>query len=234
MNVLGVIPARGGSKGVTRKNLRLIADEPLIKYSIDAALDSKLLTNFLTTTEDMEIASVAESFGSDVLIRPKELADDDSPMVPVIIHALEHTENRFGIQYDAIVLIQPPAPIRTGNDIDEVIKMIRADSAVEGIISVCDTDDTHPARMYELTDDEWMKPLWQEWETMQRQNLPRVYYRNGSIYAVKRDVLLEKRTLMPERKKAYVMPRKYFANIDDERDLLITDKLVREWKDGNL
>src|SRR5438874_6705570 len=92
MRTLGVIPARGGSKGVPRKNVRLVAGEPLLAYSIVAARESTLLTSFLTTTDDDEIMDVARSLGSPVLRRPADLARDETPMVPVLLHALEHAE----------------------------------------------------------------------------------------------------------------------------------------------
>jgi len=234
MRVLGVIPARGGSKGVVGKNIRLVGGEPLIVYSIQAAKESQSLTYFLTTTDSEEIAEIARRYGSPVLMRPIELAQDGTPMVPVIFHALEHAERKLGIQFDAIVLLQPPAPIRTGTDIDSIIQILREDPDVECVISVCPMEDVHPARMYRLNKGGWMDPLWPEWETAQRQDLPVVYYRNGSLYAVYRSVLVEQRTLMSKHKKAYVMPREHLVNIDDERDLIISDVLVRLWKEGRL
>jgi len=234
MRVIGIIPARGGSKGVPRKNLRLVAGLPLIVYAIQAAQESKLLTAFLTTTDDPEIAEVARRFGSPVLLRPSELARDDTPMVPVLLHALEHAEKDAGMPYDAIVLLQPTSPIRTGADIDAVIRILDQDPTVESVISVCPMDDVHPARMYKVHEDGWMEPLWPEWETAQRQELPVVYYRNGAIYACRRDLLVNRHTIMGHRKKAYIMPRERLANINDERDLLIADLLVRLWKEGQL
>ena len=234
MNVLGIIPARGGSKGVAGKNIRLVAGDPLIAYSIRTAQESRFLTHFLTTTDDAGIAEVAERYSSPVLIRPSELAQDDTPVVSAVLHALEYAEQETGELYDIIILLQPTSPIRQGTDIDAVIQMFEKDSELEGVISVCAMHDIHPARMYNLDEDGWMAPLWSEWETTRRQDLPAIYYRNGAIYAVRRSTLIEKRTLMSKRKKAYVMPVERLANIDDERDLVITSALVQMWKDGQL
>jgi CMP-N-acetylneuraminic acid synthetase len=231
---LGVIPARGGSKGVLHKNVRLVAGEPLVAYAIRTAQESRRLTAFLTTTDDDEIAEVARRCGSPVLRRPPELAQDDTPMVPVLLHALEHAERQAGAPYDTIVLLQPPAPIRAGEDIDAIVRMLEKDPTVESVISVSPMEDVHPARMYRLDAEGWMEPLWPEWETAQRQELPIVYYRNGALYAVRRWVLVEKHTVVGHCKKAYVMPRERLANIDDERDLIITDLLVRLWKEERL
>lgn len=234
MRVLGVIPARGGSKGVRRKNVRLVGGEPLIAYAIRAARESRLLTAFLTTTDDDEVAEVASRYGSPVVRRPQGLAGDETPIVPVLLHALEHAEREAGLRYDAVVLLQPPAPIRTGEDVDAVIGMLEKDPTVESVISVCSMEDTHPARMYRLGAEAWMEPLWSEWETAHRQDLPAVYHRNGALYAVRRRVLVEERAVMSRRKKAYVMPRERLANIDDERDVMVVDLLVRLWKEGRL
>lgn len=230
MNTLAIIPARGGSKGVPRKNLRMVAGQPLISYAIQAARQSIRLTSFVVTTDSEEIASVAREYEALTLLRPPELAQDGTPMLPVALHTLEQVEKTTDEHFDAILLLQPTSPIREGRDIDGVIAILEDDPAVDGVISVCPMDDTHPARMYAVDDSGWMNPLWLEWETMQRQRLPVVYYRNGSIYAVRRSALLEQQTLMPARKKAYIMPREWLANIDDERDLIIADALVRLWK----
>ncbi len=234
MKTLGIIPARGGSKGVRRKNVRLIAGEPLIAYAIRAAQESRKLTNFLTTTDDDEIAELAGVYGSPLLCRPPELAQDDTPMAPVLIHALAHAEREAGERYDAIVLLQPTSPIRTGEGVDAVIMMLANDPAVDSIISVSPMNDVHPARMYRLDEESRMQSLWPEWEMAQRQELPAVYYRNGALYATRRSVLVEQKTVIGKRKKAYVIPSKFLLNIDDERDLLIAEPLVQLWKQRRL
>ncbi len=232
MKVIGIIPARGGSKGVLRKNIRIVAGEPLIAYAVKAARESELLTAFIVSTDDKEIAGIAGHYGSPVFIRPPKLAQDDSPMVATVQNALEYAEKKSG-KFDAIVLIQPTSPIRTGSDIDAVIRLLGKDSAVEGVISVCPMQEIHPARMYRLNSENQMESIHAELETRQRQDLPTVYYRNGALYAVQRSVLFEQNTLMPQNKKAYIMPLEHLANIDDERDLIITDTLVRLWKEKN-
>lgn len=234
MRSLGVIPARGGSRAVPRKNLREVAGEPLIAYAIRTAQDSQLLTAFLTTTDDVEIAEAAARLGSRVLRRPPELARDDTPMVPVLLHALEWAEAQAGARYDALVLLQPTAPIRTGEDVDGAIALLRDDPDVDAVISVCPMDDVHPARMYRVDAHGYMEPLEPEWERAQRQELPVVYYRNGAIYACRRELLVGEGTVLGGRRKAYVMPRERLANVDDERDLAIADVLVRLWKEGRL
>lgn len=233
MKALAIIPARGGSKGVTDKNIRLVAGKPLIAYAIECAKESYKLTKTVVSTDSTAIAAVANRYSAEVLMRPEDLAQDDTPMPPVLIHALQELAHR-GEHFDLIVLLQVTSPIRTGEDVDKVITMFESDASLEGVISVVQMDDVHPARMYTLTEDNWMKPFLDQGEELRRQDLPVVYYRNGCIYAVRTEVLLQQKTLMPAIKKAYVMPAKYLANVDDERDLIITDTLVGLWKSGKL
>lgn len=227
MRVLGVIPARGGSKGVPRKNLRPVAGEPLVAHAIRAARDSKRLSAFLTTTDDDEIAEVAAGCGSPVLRRRPDLAADDTPMVDVVLDALAHAEREAGEEYDAVVLLQPTSPVRTGKDIDASLEILEGDPETEAVISVVPTEDEHPARMYRMDRPGELEPFWPAFETAQRQDMPVLYYRNGAIYAVRRSVLVEKRTVMGDRKRPYVMSRDRLANVDDERDLVIADAVVR-------
>lgn len=231
MKVLAIIPARGGSKGVRDKNIRDVAGQPLITYAVEAAQQSKRITKTLVSTDSEKIASVVRQAGGDVMMRPGELAEDNSPVVQVINYVLEKLKS-VNEEFDVIVLLQPTSPIRTGQNIDEVIAMFD-DQKVEGVISVVPMDDVHPARMY-TTDDGWMKPFIETGETAQRQDLPVVYYRNGCIYAVRTSVFFKEKTLMVKQKKAYVMKREHLANIDDERDLIIADVLVNMWKSGKL
>ena len=230
IRTLGVIPARGDSKGIPRKNLRDVAGEPLIGHAIRAAQASLLLTTFLTTTDDAEIAEVAQRLGSPVLRRPAELASDDASVISVLLHAVEHAEQKSGVPYPIILLLQPTSPMRTGGDIDAVIEMLAEDPTLESVISVCRVEDSHPARMYRFDAEGLMVPVWPEWETARRQEMPVVYHRNGALYACRRDVLMERHTIMGEKKRAYVMPRDCCANIDDEVDILFADLLMRRWK----
>lgn len=233
MKVLAIIPARGGSKGVRDKNIREVGGQPLITYAIEAALQSKKLTRVVVSTDSPKIAAVAKSAGVEIMMRPDTLAEDHSPIKEVIEYVLHELKSANAEEFDLIVLLQPTSPIRTGENIDEVITMFK-ENAVDGVISVVPMDDVHPARMYTTDREQWMKPFLDSGETLQRQELPVVYYRNGCIYAVRTEAFFKEKTLMVRRKKAYVMKREHLANIDDERDLIIADVLVKMWKAGTL
>lgn len=233
MKVLGIIPARGGSKGVKDKNIRQVAGKPLIAYAIDCARESRLLSKTIVSTDSLAIAEFARSLECEVMMRPPELARDETPMPPVLIHVLKELEDQ-GEQYDLVILLQVTSPIRTGEDVDNVISMFEQSPNLEGVISVVPMDDVHPARMYTLGQGQWIFPFLENGEEARRQDLPVVYYRNGCIYAIRTQALLEKKSLMVKNKKAYVMPARHLANVDDERDLIIADVLVKLWKEGKL
>lgn len=224
MRIVGIIPGRGGSKGVTRKNTRLIAGEPLIAYTICAAQQSKLLTTFLTTTDDDEIAEVARLHGSPVLRRPSELAQDDTPMVQVVQHTLMTFEQARQAKFNYIVVLQPTVPLRTAEDIDHALNIL-INSKADSVVSVYKVFDHHPARMYRLK-GERLVPYAPEPLTRLRQELPPVYHRNGAIYACKRSII-EDETLIGPDTRPYIMPRERSVNIDDELDLAFAEFLMR-------
>jgi len=227
--VLGIIPARGGSKGVVRKNIRVVAGRPLIAYVIDAAKTSRRLSQFVVSTDDEEIAGVARSLGCNVVIRPEDLAADDTPMLPVVRHALRTVEQSHEIRFDYGVILQPTTPLRIGEDIDQAMEILiktRADS----VISVYRVLDRHPARMYRL-DDGRLVPYATEPPGRLRQDLPPVYHRNGAIYAFRRTLLDENETLIGENTRPYLMPPERSINIDEEIDLLLADLMIRKARD---
>lgn len=233
MKALAVIPARGGSKGVVDKNIRLLDGKELVSYAVECALSSGKVTRTIVSTDSQRIASVAAKYKADVMIRPNELATDTVSVVSAIDHVLLELE-KVGLAFDLIVLLQPTSPIRTSEDVDNVISMFEADDTLEGVISVVDVSEVHPARMYTLDKGNWMKSLEVELETTRRQSLPPVYYRNGCIYAVRTEVFKRTRSVMASKKKAYIMPYSWLLNIDHERDFVVGESLMKLWKAGNL
>ena len=217
MRVLGLIPARGGSKGVPRKNVKLLAGKPLIGYSIEAALQSKAIDACIVSTEDAEIASVAREFGAEVLLRPPELARDETAMPEVIQHVLK---NR-GEAFDVMILLQPTCPQRTASDIDSALELF-SNPEIQSVISVVRVEDQHPARMYEIIDDR-LQPLDPELLGARRQDLPPVYHRNGAIYACRITHFQNTGLLWDERPFPFIMPRERSINIDDSFDFQLAE-----------
>lgn len=228
MNTLGVIPARGGSKSVPRKNITLVHGKPLIAYTIEAAQRSRLLTHFLVSSDDAEIIAVARQYGAPVpFVRPAELATDTAPSLPVVQHAVGEMERLHGVTYDVVVLLQPTTPLRLPEDIDAALEKLAATGA-DSVISVCDVGAYHPARMRQIVDDRLVElPIREPKEMARRQDLPPVHIRNGAIYAVRRDVVMLQNTMSGKDCRAYIMPEERSVNVDSMLDLLLAEILLR-------
>jgi CMP-N-acetylneuraminic acid synthetase len=217
MKILGVIPARGGSKGVYKKNIKLLNGKPLIAYTIEAAIDSNL-TKVVVSTDDQEIAAVAKSYGAEVpFIRPDHLATDSAKSMPVILHALKFVEQLDEEKYDAVLMLQPTTPFRTTKDINEAIAILESTNA-DSVISVVDVEGHHPARMKFLDNGKLIDPPFCEsYENQPRQELQAMYIRNGAIYLTKRDTLLNN-SFKGNDCIALIMPASRSVNIDTELD----------------
>jgi len=228
MRILGIIPARGGSKGVPRKNIKPIGDKPLIAYTIEAAAKSKL-TRTVVSTDDEEIAKVAREWGGDVpFLRPAELATDLANAIPVMQHALKTVEEQEGQQYDAIMMLQPTTPFRRPQDIDEAISILTSTGS-DSVISVVDVDGHHPARMKYVEDGRIIDPPFCEaYENQPRQELRKIYIKNGAIYLTRRDTLL-KNSFKGADCRALIMPAQISANIDNIDDFRYAEWLYKEY-----
>lgn len=227
MEVLGLVPARGGSKGIRRKNLRLLAGHPLIHHTLEAARASELVTRILVSTEDEEIAAVARREGIEVLRRPDRLARDDSPMVPVLQHALVSLKGRGSYRPDIVALLQPTAPLRGPEHIDGALRLL-LESEANSVVSVCRVPGHyHPAWQLTRGDDGdlqlWIgKPL--DEIVPRRQELSQTYTRNGAVYAIRTSSFLQEKTLYSRPCLGFVMPSSASVNVDD-----LSDFALAEW-----
>ena len=214
MRVLGLIPARGGSKSIPRKNLVDLGGVPLIQWTIQAALGSNLERVVVSTDED-EIAEISKSLGAEVPFkRPAELSSDQTLSIDVVLHALDVLEEDF----DAVMMLQPTSPFRTSIDIEGAIKIIDGASSV---ISVVPVEGTHPARMKFVEDGVLIDPPFAETiENMPRQELRPMYIRNGAIYLT-RISDLRHRTFKGALSRALIMPKERSINIDTGFDLAL-------------
>ena len=226
MRVLVIIPARGGSKGVPQKNIKLLGGKPLIAHAIECALASKKATKVVVSTDDDAIASAANQYPIEVIKRPSELAEDDSNVVTAVTYTYDYLKEDF----DVIVLLQPTAPLRTSADLDAVIDLLEKNINTDGVISVVPMDDVHPARMYDLNETQQLVPLIENGETLRRQDLKPVYYRNGCFYAVRTKAFYEQQSFMVAHKLAFVMNPNWLINIDNQRDFQLATLLYEDWK----
>jgi CMP-N,N'-diacetyllegionaminic acid synthase len=228
LKVLGIIPARGGSKGITRKNLVRLAGRPLLHFTIRAAQGSKRLSRAILSSEDDEINALGRSLGMDVpFVRPMELATDAASSVTVAKHALQFAENEEGKQYDAVCLLQPTCPLRVASDIDTAIEILESSDA-DAVVSLTQVEEPHPLKMMILNGG-LVHPLFPDrWrETLRRQDLPPTFCLNGAIYCTRRAVLIERGSLWGKRTLAYIMPAERSVNIDSLLDLKLAECLLK-------
>jgi len=228
MKVTAIIPARGGSKGVPGKNKKEIDGKPLLSYSIEAALQSKLLSEIWVSSDDEAILAIAKQF-SQIKIHRRNVAHatDQSPVTDTVKEILGQSV------CDAVMLLQPTAPIRTGENIDKAIQLMEADDQINSVISVVAMNDIHPARMYWAKEHRLISIL-PEFEQTRRQDIPPAYYRNGSIYLTRKTAFDVNHSLMVKPTAPYIMPLDWLLNIDENRDLIIAEALIPAWKKGLL
>ena len=222
MRVLGVIPARGGSKGIAKKNIVDICGKPLIAYSIDAASRSQRLSTFIVSTDSDEIADVAIGYGALAPFRrPAEISNDIASSFDVIMHALDFMEAETNSIYDAVMLLQPTTPMLTAATIDAAILQL-SNCDCDSVVSVVDVGANHPYRMYELDDKNTLVGLLaNEDPMMPRQKLPKVYIRSGDVYVTRRECLMQKLSLIGNASKAILIKPEDTVNIDTVEDLMI-------------
>jgi len=230
VSVLAVIPARGGSKGLPRKNVLPLAGKPLIAHTLSAAQGAKLLDRTVISTDDDEIAEVCREYGGETPFkRPQELAKDDTLIYPVLTHAVKWLQEHEGYVPDYVMLLQPTSPLRTSQDIDDAISKA-LDKDADGIVGLCHAD-SHPYMVMRLDDDgaisQFMKldaPLAERYS--RRQDLPDAYCINGAIYLARRQFLISKETFYSDRTFAHIMPPERSVDIDSELDLRLAELIL--------
>ena len=231
MKIVAIIPARGGSKSVPRKNITDVGGKPLIGFTIEEALKSNKVNEVVVTTDDEEIAEIARNFGASVpFMRPKELATDTAETAPAVLHCLRELEARKNVQYDAVLLLQPTTPFRKTQHIDDAITMMEKE-ACDSVVSVVSVGANHPFRMKRLVGKRLINYLDQGFEDMRpRQSLPPVYIRNGAIYLTSRKTLVELGTLVGSHCLGLEMNAEDSINIDDPLDLQLARLCMDEKK----
>ena len=222
MTTFALIPARGGSKGIPRKNVRPIAGKPLIAWTIEAARAARGIDTVVVTTEDAEIADVARSWGAEIpFLRPAELAADETPGVDPVLHAIEMLP-----EHDAVVLLQPTSPLRTAADIEGLLALV-AQADAPSAVSICEPD-SHPSWMYRLDEDGRLAPLLQIPPAARRQDLPPVYSLNGAIYYARTAWLRERRNFLGAETVGYRMPGERSVDIDGPLDWRLAELLLAD------
>ena len=228
MKVLATICARGGSKGVSGKNIRLLGGKPMIVHTIEVIQRCKTIERVIVSTDDTEIARIARVSGAEVpFMRPQELATDDSPKLPVIKHAVGFMEAELAYSPDIVVDLDPTSPLRTEKDVENCIMMV--EEGADNVFSVNEARRNPYFNMVEITGGKvrLVKSLSQA--VSGRQAAPRVYDMNASIYVWKRDALMNNDSIFLENTRVYIMPR-WTIDADDKTDFEFIEFILSKGK----
>lgn len=230
MTTLVLIPARGQSKGVPRKNIKLLGGRPLLEYTAQTALALTRASSVVLSTDDEEIAEVGRRCGLRVpFLRPTELARDDTPTLPVIRHAFDWLESR-GERYDALCLLQPTTPLRRTEDVDACIELLD-ESGADAVVTVLLVPARHNPHWVYFQDETGALRLstGEASPITRRQDLPPAYHREGSVYVTRRDVVMEGNSLFGRRLLGYPIDPSSTVDIDTPDDWARAEMMVERW-----
>jgi CMP-N-acetylneuraminic acid synthetase len=223
--ITAIIPARGGSKGVPKKNIRLLAGKPLIAYTIEAAQKSKYINEIIVSTEDREIAKVSEALAVSVMPRPKKLARDNTSTIEVVLHTLTVLRKKQGYIPNLTIVLQPTSPLRTAKDIDAAINIFLKNN-FGSLVSVC--QPTHSPYWNFRIDKGFLEPVFnRKYLEMRRQDLPPLYFSNGAIYLSTPKNFQKHKSLYCPRMGSYLMSSWASIQIDSEIDFLLAEIVIK-------
>lgn len=225
--ILCIIPARGGSKGVPRKNLRNLGNKPLIQWTIDEAKKSKYIDCIVVSTEDKEIEQICVKLEVEVIKRPMELAKDDSPTIDSVLYTLNTLESDEKYIFEYVLLLQCTSPFRTVTDIDRAIETLLKDRKFKSLISV--TKEVHPPWWLKtIADDGTIKDFisYNKKEFSRRQSFPPVYRLNGAIYISETHELKKNQSFETDKTLAYIMNNYSSIDIDAEEDFRWAEHMI--------
>jgi len=224
--IVAIIPARGGSKGLTRKNIIDLAGKPLIAWTIEAALKSKYITKTIVSSEDEEILNFSKNYGAEIIKRPDNLASDTATSESVVDHTIDFLQCN-GEEFDILVLLQPTSPLRTSIDIDSAFETM-FDNNSTAIISVFETDNK-TLKSFKYGVNGYIEGISNnKYPFMRRQDLPKTYMPNGAIYIVNINAFRISKGFMTDRTSCYVMPITRSLDIDTELDLRSIERIIKK------
>ncbi len=225
--IIGIIPARGGSKGLPGKNIKNLAGKPLIAWSIEQAKKSKLIDKLIVNTDSKEIAKIVQKYGAEVpFLRPKELARDKSSIYDAIFHSLDWFKKN-GSNFDIVVLLEPTSPLRRENDIDNAIKLfLKNYKQADSLVSVGEVHLENPSMTLKI-DGKYTKP-YMKTDFSRRQELPKVYFPYGVIYLSKVKMLEKYRKFYQKRTIPYLIERWQNYEVDDIYDFTCIEAVLKQ------
>lgn len=236
LNVLAVITARGGSKGLPGKNIKDLNGKPLIAWSIEECKKSKYITDLIVSTDDAEIAEVAKTWGGEVpFLRPAELAEDSTPHLPVMQHATDFMEQQKGTQYDYVVIIQPTSPFRKAEYIDNLIDVIIEEGATSGVTVFEIEGKWHPIKMKRMKGnfiEDYCVP--EAKSGVRRQEYERVYKRSSDVFITDREFLMEKDEIYTDKMVGYIVSSERAIDIDTIEDWKRAEEIAKRILNGEI
>jgi N-acylneuraminate cytidylyltransferase len=230
--ILALVPARGGSKTIPRKNIRPLAGHPLLAYSVAAGLQAESVTRVVVSTDDEEIANIARQYGAEVpFMRPANLAEDETPDLPVFEHALNWLMEEQGYEPEVILQLRPTSPIRPLNCVDQAVEILLAHPEADSVRGVVPSGQ-NPFKMWRLSEDGRLDPIlrWGDEESynMPRQKLPQTFWQTGHIDAIRPETVLVKGSMSGEVIMPLMLDPKYTVDIDTLRDWERTEWLLQQ------
>lgn len=231
--ILAIIPARGGSKGLPQKNIKLLNGKSLIAWTIEHAKASKYIDEICVSTDYKEIADVAEQFGVKVPeLRPAKLAEDTTSSMDVVDYILESYDSK-GLEFDILILLEPTSPLRKIVDIDNAIELLMQNYSADGVVSVGAIQTEHPMIVKKVNEDGKLEPYIEDVKKIfQRQQADKAYFPYGVIYMIKTDIFKQKKMFHTENVIPYFIERWQNYEIDDICDFICIENILKAKNEG--
>lgn len=230
--IIAIIPARGGAKGIPKKNIRILAGKPLIVYTINSALQSKYVTRIVVSTDSKEVSDISISAGAEVIKRPKKFAKDFSPTQQAVDHVIDYLARNEKYKPDVVLLLQPTSPLRTAKDIDQALDIFFKNTC-ESVISICELEHS-PHWSFKIK-EKYLKPVFDsKYLNQRRQDLPKAYIPNGAIFISTPGNLFKYKSFFCERVLPYIMPKERSVDIDNKHDFKLAEFFIQESQNGKI
>ena len=232
MKIIALIPARGGSKSIPLKNIKVFAGKPLICYSIEMALQSQMIDRVIVSTDSLQIGEIAKAAGAEVpFLRPEEFARDDTVDFPVFEHCIEWLKEKENYEPDIIVHLRPTSPLRSKKMVEASIQKLIDDPKADSVRAICEPSQ-NPFKMWTLSNAGYLNPLVQtdihEQYNQPRQVLPQVYWQNGYVDVTRRKTITEKKSMTGERIRPLIVDSSNIIDIDNEITFSIAEMMLNK------
>jgi len=231
-SLLGIIPARSGSKGIPNKNIKFLGNKPLLQYTIDTAINSKIFDDIILTTDSKKIETLGKDLGlENTLIRPSDLAMDETPMLPVINHAIDHfKENKYNPYY--ICILQPTSPFRRIEDLVSGYNIISKENC-DSVVSVVQVPDHYSPEFLMRIDNNFLKNFLKSGSNItRRQDVTKAYSRNGDFYFTKTDVVVNSNSIYGKKCRPFIIAEQDSVNLDTMEDWYRAEEIILRKKKG--